>query len=207
MTSCELLWVLWFACAIFLLFAHHLCRMLTFRAMLCSVNNPILYLKGGILLVHKLQCCGCLFHKVQVLTRRASVIFHAFNCLFISYTTEKTKRRGKKKKNESMLHREQNSSCFSGDFVLLLGIAHLHAHTCPFPLAEVCPAEEMCCLQDRGAQRVHGAVREGETLPSSGAWRSQHAFDSREVSAWKALCAKLNFHGCFKQCTCEQKLA
>lgn len=104
----------------------------------------------------------------------------------------------KREKKKVYCTGSETSPVFSADFVFLLRIAHLHAHTCPFPVAEVCPAEEVCCLQDRGPQCVHGAVREGKTLPSSGAWCSQHAFNSfSEVSAWKTLYAKLSFHSCF----------
>lgn len=163
MTSCKLIRVLWFAGAIFLLFAHHLCRMLTCRVMLCSVNL-ISYLKGGIQFwfTSWTAVAGFFFHKVQVLTRRAS------DLIYLVHNWEHQRSGGKK----VCCIGKRKVSCFSADFVCLLGIAHLHTHLCPFPVAEVCPAEEVCCLQDRGPQRLHGAAREGETLPSSGAWRS-----------------------------------
>lgn len=89
--------------------------------------------------------------------------------IFFIYLFSTELRAPKEGKKKVYCTGSETSPVFSADFVFLLRIAHLHAHTCPFPVAEVCPAEEVCCLQDRGPQCVHGAVREGKTLPSSGA--------------------------------------
>lgn len=133
--------------------------------MLCS-GNLIPYLQGGILFYFTSWTAVAGFFSQSSCFNQKS--FRSFSFIHLFSTQLRAPKEGKKKKKD-VLHRERKISCFSADFVCLLGLAHLHTRPCPFPVAEVCPAEEVRCLQDRGPQRLHGAAREGETLPSSGA--------------------------------------